>query len=77
MKNKHFASGMLIIAGTLLTISGILTAVCVKIVYGGVLFAAASCMFSAALSVRIAENKSEQKRRNSENDQKMEESQEE
>lgn len=61
MENKHFASRMLIIAGTLLTVSGILTAICVKIVYGGILFAAASCMFSAARSVRIAEDRDERK----------------
>ena len=61
MENTHFASRMLIIAGTLLTISGILTAICVKIVYGGILFAAASCMFSAARSVRIAEDRDERK----------------
>ena len=61
MENTHFASRMLIIAGTLLTVSGILTAICVKIVYGGILFAAASCMFSAARSVRIAEDRDERK----------------
>lgn len=66
MKDKHFASGMLIITGTLLTISGILIAVCVKIVYGGVLFAAASCMFSAALSVRIAEDRGEKEKNDTE-----------
>ena len=77
MKDKHFASCMLIIAGTLLTISGVLTAFCVKLAYSGILLAAAACMFSAALSVRIAENKSEQKHRNSESGQKTEESHEE
>lgn len=76
MKNKHFASRMLIIAGTLLTISGILTAICVKLAYSGILLAAAACMFPAALNVRIVENKSEQKYRNSESDQKMEDSHE-
>lgn len=67
MKNKHFASHMLIIAGTLLTISGILTAICVKIVYGGVLFAAAACMFSAARSVRILEGRDKKEKDDMEN----------
>ena len=43
----------------------------------GILLAAAACMFSAELSVRIAENKSEQKHRNSESGQKTEGSHEE
>ncbi|MDY2936865.1 MAG: hypothetical protein SOT28_00900 [Fusicatenibacter sp.] len=61
---------------TLLIISGILTVICVKIAYGGVLFAAAACMFSAARSVRIAENKNEHKCRNSESGHEPEESHE-
>ena len=39
---------------------------CVKIPYGGILFAAASCMFSAARSVRIAEDRDERKQLDSE-----------
>ena len=77
MKDKHFASCMLIIAGTLLTISGVLTAICVKLAYSGILLAAAAGMFSAALSVRIAEDKNEQKRLNSESGHEPEESHEE
>ena len=48
MKDKHFTSRMLTCAGTLMTISGILMAVCAKLAYGGILFAASSCMFFAA-----------------------------
>ena len=59
MEDKHFTSRMLICAGVLMTISGILMATCVKIYYGGILFAAASCMFFAARSFRIAEDKRE------------------
>ena len=77
MKDKHFASCMLIIAGTLLTISGVLTAICVKLAYGGILFAAAACMFFAARYFRIAEDKNEQKRLNSESGHEPEESHEE
>ena len=77
MKDKHFTSRMLTCAGALMSISGILMAVCAKIAYGGILFAAAACMFFAARNFRIAENKSEQKHRNSESGQKTEESHEE
>ena len=61
MKDKHFTSRMLTCAGALMSISGILMAVCAKIAYGGILFAAAACMFFAARSFRIAENKKENK----------------
>ena len=54
MKDKHFTSRMLTCAGTLMTISGILMAVCAKLAYGGILFAAAACMFFAARYFRIA-----------------------
>ena len=60
MKDKHFTSRMLICAGTLMTISGILMAVCAKLAYGGILFAAAACMFFAARSFRIAEDREDQ-----------------
>ena len=66
MKDKHFASRMLTCAGMLMTISGILMAVCAKIAYGGILFAAAVCMFFAARNFRIAEDRDNHKRRNSE-----------
>ena len=59
MKDKHFTSRMLICAGALMSISGILITICVKLAYGGILFAAAACMFFAARNFRIAEDKKE------------------
>lgn len=59
MKDRHFVSRMFICAGALMCISGILIAICVKVAYGGIMFAAAACMFAAARSFRIAENKRE------------------
>ena len=57
MKNdKHFTSRMLICAGALMAVSGLLMAICTKIAYGGIFFAAAACMFFAARSFRIKEN---------------------
>ncbi len=57
MKNdKHFTSRMFICSGILMTISGLLFMICVKPAYGGIFFAAASCMFFAARSFRIKEN---------------------
>ena len=41
MKDKHFTSRMLTSAGALMSISGFLMAVCAKIAYGSILFAAA------------------------------------
>ena len=57
MKDKHFTSRMLICAGTLMTVSAILMAVWVEITHGGILLAAAACMFFTARSFRIAEDK--------------------
>lgn len=57
MQDKHFPSRMLICAGALMSISGILMAVCAKLAYGGIFFAAAACMFFAARSFRIAEDR--------------------
>ena len=76
MKDKHFTSRMLIIAGTLMTISGILIAICAKPAYGGILFAAAACMFFAARNFRIAEDRDDHKRLNSESSHEPEESHE-
>ena len=59
MKDKHFTSRMLTCAGALMSISGILIAICAKLAYGGILFAAAACMFFAARNFRIAEDKRE------------------
>lgn len=60
MKDKHFTSRMLTCTGTLMTISGILMAVCAKLAYGGILFASAVCMFFAAYNFRIAEDREDQ-----------------
>lgn len=57
MKDKHFAFRMLICAGALMSLSGILIAICAKIAYGGILFVAAACMFFAAGNFRIAEDR--------------------
>lgn len=59
MKDTHFTSRMLACAGVLMSISGILIAICVKIAYGGILFAAAACMFFAARNFRIAEDRND------------------
>ena len=59
MKDNHFTSRMLTCAGALMSISGILMAVCAKLAYGGILFAAASCMFFAARYFRIAEDRND------------------
>lgn len=59
MKDKHFTSRMLTCAGALMSISGILIAICAKLAYGGILFASAACMFFAARYFRIAEDKKE------------------
>ena len=60
MKDKHFTSRMLTCAGALMSISGILMAVCAQLAYGGILFAAAACMFFAARNFRIAEEKKQE-----------------
>ena len=57
MKDKHFTSRMLIGAGTLMSISGILMAICARLSYGGILIASAACMFFAARHFRIAEDR--------------------
>ena len=59
MKDRYFTSRMLICAGALMSISGILITICAKPAYGGILFAAAACMFFAARNFRIAEDKKE------------------
>ena len=76
MKDKHFTSRMLICAGGLLTVSGLLFAFCAGLAYGGILFAAAACMFFAARNFRIAEDRDDHNRRNLENDHEPEESHE-
>ena len=67
MKNdRHFTSRMLICAGALMTVSGLLFAICVKLAYGGIFLAAASCMFFAARSFRIKENNDDSEEKNDE-----------
>ena len=72
MKDKHFTSNMLTCAGALMSISGILMAVCAKIAYGCILFAAAACMFFAARNFRIAEDKKENENQGEETDHEKE-----
>ena len=63
MKDKHFTSRMLACAGALMSISGILIAICVKIAYSGILFAAAACMFFAAHNFRVAEDQNDKEKK--------------
>ena len=72
MKDKHFTSRMLICAGALMGISGILMAICAKLAYGGILFAAAACMFFAARNFRIAEDKKENENQEAETEHEQE-----
>ena len=72
MKDKHFTSRMLICAGALMSISGVLIAICAKLAYGGILFAAAACMFFAARNFRIAEDKKENENQGEETDHERE-----
>lgn len=59
IKDKHIPSRMLALAGGLMTVSGILTALCCSLAIGGIFWAAASCLFFAAYNFRLAENKKE------------------
>ena len=59
IKDKHIPSRMLALAGGLMTVSGILTALCDSLAIGGIFWAAASCLFFAAYNFRLAENKKE------------------
>ena len=56
MKDTHFTPRMLICSGTLMSISGVLITICANVACGGILFAAAACMFFAARHFRIAED---------------------
>ena len=55
--DKHMTSRMLTYAGGLMAISGILMALCGSLAIGGIMWAAASCMFFAAYNFRVAEDK--------------------
>lgn len=72
MKDRHFTSQMLICAGALMSISGILIAICAQIAYGGISFAAAACMFFAARNFRIAEDKKENENQGAETEHEKE-----
>lgn len=72
MKDKHFTSRMLICAGALMGISGVLMAICAKLAYGGILFATAACMFFAARNFRIAEDKKENENQEAETEHEQE-----
>ena len=69
IKDKHIPSRMLALAGGLMTVSGILTALCGSLAIGGLFWAAASGLFFAAYNFRLAENKKE-KAEESKNEQK-------
>lgn len=62
-KHLHTPSDLLICAGALLTLSGILAAVCAELAYGGILWGAASCMFLSAHRFHLAENQTTDKER--------------
>ena len=72
MKDKHFTSRMLICAGALMGISGVLMAICAKLAYGGILFAAAACMFFTARNFRIAEDKKQNENQEAETEHEQE-----
>ena len=55
--DKHMTSRMLTYAGGLMAISGILMALCGRLAIGGIMWAAASCMFFGAYHFRLRENK--------------------
>ena len=57
MYPNHTTSTLLALAGGLMTLSGLLMALCASVAYGGILWAAAACMFFAARLFRQMENK--------------------
>ena len=57
MDNKYTTSALLVSAGALMMISGALMAVCSSLACGGIMWAAASCMFLTAYNFRLSENK--------------------
>ena len=58
-KDIHFTSRMMTLSGGLMTVSGILTALCSKLAICVFFCVSASCLFFAARQFRIAENKKE------------------
>lgn len=59
-QNQNTSSRLLTMAGGLMLVSGLLMAVCGKLVYGGIFWAAAGCMLIAAYNFRQAENKNQE-----------------
>lgn len=59
-KDIHLTSRLLACSGGLMTISGVLMAVCGGLACGGILWAGASCMFFGAYQFRLRENKNHQ-----------------
>ena len=57
MDPNHTTSTLLAQAGGLMALSGLLMALCASVAYGGILWAAAACMFFAARQFRQMENK--------------------
>ena len=57
MDPNHTTSTLLAQAGGLMTLSGLLMALCASVACGGILWAAAACMFFAAHQFRQLENK--------------------
>lgn len=57
MDPNHTTSTLLAQAGGLMTLSGLLMALCASVACGGILWAAAACMFFAARQFRQLENK--------------------
>ena len=57
--NQHFTSRMFTCSGVLMMVSAILMLLCAKQACGGILFAAAACMFFASNGFRIAEDQKE------------------
>jgi len=56
-KELHFVSGLLMCAGALLAVSGILMALLGEPAYSGSLWAGASCMFFAACHFQVKEER--------------------
>ncbi|MCI6956853.1 MAG: hypothetical protein SPI15_10890 [Candidatus Faecousia sp.] len=59
-QNPKTFSKLLIMAGGLMLVSGLLMAMCGKWAYGAIFWAAAGCMLIAAYNFRQAENKNQE-----------------
>lgn len=63
-KNPNLPSRLLTCAGALMILSGILMAVCFHPAYGGILWAAAFCMFFAAYHFRKNQTEESEEKNN-------------